>query len=60
MSTPNWYAAMVQFRWTIKNIMGSFDVPREVAKQIQNDFPSYSDVCAIVSAHRELCSQIGH
>jgi hypothetical protein len=60
MSTPNWFAAMVQFSWTIKTISRSFDVPREIAQQIQRDFPSYPNVCAIASAHRALCSQIGH
>ncbi|MFN9474662.1 hypothetical protein [Acidovorax sp.] len=60
VETPNWYSTMMQFRWTAKNLMLSFDVPRAVAVQIQHQFPSFSVACSIASAHRELTSQIGH
>lgn len=60
MATPNWFSTMVEFRWTVKSIMGSFDIPRALARQIQHDFPTYGEICLIVSAHRELSCQIGH
>lgn len=60
IATPNWFSAMVEFRWTVKNIMGSFDIPRALATQIQHGFPTYVEICLIASAHRELSSQIGH
>jgi hypothetical protein len=60
LSTPNWYATMMEFHWTVKNIMGRFDVPRAVAHEIQHVFPSYEEACKIAAAHRDLCSQVGH
>lgn len=60
MSGPNWFLAMVEFRWTVKNLMAKFNVPRAVAKDIQESFPDYDDVCLIVAASHSLTTQLGH
>ncbi len=57
---PNWYAAMVEFKWTVRNIMVKFDVPRAVAADIQHTFPTFEDACRIARTHKELCAQVGH
>jgi hypothetical protein len=57
---PNWYKTMVEFRWTVKNIMWKFGVTRAIAVHIQRTFPSYADACLIASSHKELCEQVGH
>jgi hypothetical protein len=60
VASPNWYEAMVEFRWTVGNIMLKFRVPRAIASHIQHTFPCYADACRIAEAHRQLCDQVGH
>ena len=57
---PNWYEAMREFQWTVKNIMRNFGVTRAIAVHIQKSFPEYRDACLIAASHRELCEQVGH
>lgn len=57
---PNWYGAMREHCWTVRNIMREFRVTRAIAQHIQHAFPSYDECRAIVSAHEELTSQVGH
>ena len=60
MPSPNWYESMVEFKWTVQNIMLKFGVPRTVAAHIQHAFPTYHEACLIAAAHRDLCTQVGH
>lgn len=57
---PNWYLAMQEFYWTVGKIIAAFNVPRAIARHIQYTCPSYDDCMAIVAAHEELISQVGH
>ena len=57
---PNWFLAMREHCWTVRNIMREFSVTRAIAQHIQHAFPSYDEAKAIEAAHEELTTQVGH
>lgn len=62
MQNQNWFNAMVEFRNTVRNIQSIYNVPRAIAKQIQDVAGRYQSQKAceeIVSASLELRTQVG-
>lgn len=60
LQDPNWYAAMMKYRWTVNNIAYRFKISSTVARHIQCVLPSYQHAVAIANASRELTTQLGH
>jgi len=58
--TPNWYLALQEHAWTVRNILREFAVPRAIAQDIQRSFLPYEAARAMEQAHKELVSQTGH
>lgn len=56
---PNWYCAMRDVFWTVRNISRSFGVSRAIAIDIQRAQPSFDDARRIADAHQELSAQVG-
>lgn len=59
-SDPLWFRAMVEFRWTVRNIKREFDVPRAIAETIQDSWPTWKECWQISSASLALREQVGH
>jgi len=60
MKNSNWFNAMVEFKWTTKNISSTFGVRRFIAEQIQAvAWKNQNDAFNIANASRELCNQVG-
>jgi hypothetical protein len=59
-NTPNWYRALQEHAWTVRNIQREFRVSRTIAQQIQHTHPTYEGARAVERAHGELTSQVGH
>ena len=59
-TTPNWYAALQEHAWTVRNILREFAVTRALARDWQRNPPTYAAARAQEQAHQELISQVGH
>lgn len=57
---PNWFLAMMEFKWTVQNIRRNFGVSTVIAEHIQHCFPTFKEACDIAAASHELCDQLGH
>lgn len=58
--TPNWYLALQEHAWTVRNILREFNVTRALARDWQQNPPSYEAARAQEAAHLELVTQVGH
>lgn len=57
---PLWFRAMVEFRWTVRDIKREFDVPRAIAQSIQHTWPTFSECWQIADESSLLRQQVGH
>lgn len=58
--TPNWYMALQCHAWTVRNILREFAVAHAIARDWQQNPPSYLAARAQERAHQELITQVGH
>lgn len=59
-NTPNWYLALQAHAWTVRNIQREFAITRALARDWQQNPPSYLAARAQEQAQAELISQVGH
>lgn len=57
---PIWFTAMVEFRWTVRDIMFEFQVPTAIARDIQDTWPTSRQCFDIAAEALALREQIGH